>query len=210
MSIQQRVILRYRSAGHVRFDLPSLVCSVSAATQIVRGLSRVEGVYRVSLSENTGKLSIRYDAAVCSFAMVARRLHDILQALPAATPATAPTTHPVMARALRALPKVALPSAVTQPWTRLKQWSSDKYQETRETVWATRIVSRRAVALVKRRPDWVTEFLNDALMLYLLKIHWHRIAYEWLPNPWRFRYEWAATVYMIHLLVRSKLPPDQR
>ena len=56
------------------------------------------------------------------------------------------------------------------------------------------------------RPAWIKEFLNDLVMLYLIKLHWHHIITDWLPRPWTHRYEWAATLYLIYLSVQSRLP----
>ncbi len=52
----------------------------------------------------------------------------------------------------------------------------------------------------------VVEFLNDALVLFLIKLHWHMITQHWLRQPWRYRYEWLAALYLIYLLVRSRRP----
>jgi hypothetical protein len=54
----------------------------------------------------------------------------------------------------------------------------------------------------------LTDFLTDILVLYLIRLHWHPITQMWLKRPWLYRYEWMATVYMIFLLMRSKLPKN--
>ena len=85
-------------------------------------------------------------------------------------------------------------------------WFREKLEEARETLKAAGIVAGSSFQAVARRPRWVTEFLNDLVMLYLIKLHWHHIITLWLPNPWRYRYEWMATFYLIYLSVQSRLP----
>jgi len=41
-------------------------------------------------------------------------------------------------------------------------------------------------------------------MLFMIKMHWQHLLYEWIPRPWTHRYEWAATIYLIYLSVQSK------
>jgi hypothetical protein len=65
----------------------------------------------------------------------------------------------------------------------------------------TRLLARFPV-----KESTVVEFLNDALVLFLIKLHWHMITQHWLREPWRYRYEWMAAIYMIYLLVRSRRP----
>jgi hypothetical protein len=72
------------------------------------------------------------------------------------------------------------------------------------------ILGKRALASASsamgKRPRWIKEFMNDLVMLYLIKLHWHHILSEWLPRPWTYRYEWAATLYLIYLSIQARLP----
>jgi len=197
MSIQQQVVLRHRSEGHLRFDLPAPLRQPGASERLVPELQAIEGVYRVELRERQGKLSIRYLATVCDFAAMVKRLHALIGELAAAKPQ--PSCCSAQASAHRAVQA----QNTTSP---LKRWFREKAEEARETTHALMILAKSGLKAMERRPRWVTEFMNDLLMLYLIKIHWHHILYLWLPNPWRHRYEWMATFYLIHLSVQSKLP----
>ncbi|MFN3919000.1 MAG: cation transporter [Methylohalobius sp.] len=192
--LTRQVILRYRTHGHVRFALPWVLCQPEIASRLIAEVQTIDGVYRVSLSGN--KLSIRYQEAFCSFAELARALHAIVTQLEQSGN----------------LPQVALRES---PLARLKQstpvrWLRAKFQEVRETLAAFGILLRRGVKsgskLVHDPKALAFEFANDVLVLYLIRIHWHRIVNEWIPHPIKYRYEWAAVFYLTYLLVRSRLP----
>jgi hypothetical protein len=186
MSIQQRVIVRHRSVGHLRLQLPSQIGTPQCGYLLVRGLQSMEGVYRVRFEEKHCKLSIHFLETVCTVNEVATRLHRLINDLPDQTPhSTAEGSTPTASR-----------------------WLQEKVGEVRETIQATRIVARQMGKFAGgfTGGNWVNEFLNDLLMLYLIKMHWPSITQLWLPHPWRYRYEWTATFYLIYLHVKSKLP----
>jgi hypothetical protein len=206
MSITSQVVLRYTGEGHLRFDLPQELREPGLAARLVEELEAREGVYRVDLAVKRGKLSIRYLSHVCAFADVVRWLHQIVNSLSSRAAVAAKRTQGVMARQTsRSL--VPVQSGTSSG---LASWLRGKLQEIRETVQALNIVLRRslnaAMAAAHRRPRWVKEFMNDLLMLYLIKLHWHHIMTEWLPRPWTYRYEWLATIYLIYLSVQARLP----
>jgi hypothetical protein len=90
------------------------------------------------------------------------------------------------------------------------QWLRAKAVEARETATAVGILARRPdireKALGWLDEDTVIHVLNDALMLYLIRLHWPLIAEQWIRRPWLHRYEWLATGYMLYLYVRSRRP----
>lgn len=204
MSIAQHVLLRYQADGHLRFDIPAELCEPDAAAALVDGLSAEEGIYRVDLQPRARKLSIRYLDTVCRFADVARRLHALIESLPQ-SPGRSTLRQLVPHAGGRELAIASFPA--TQ---RLRRWLTEKLQEARETLTAMNILIRRSLgsasAAVSHQPRWIKEFMNDLLMLYLIKLHWHHIITEWLPRPWTHRYEWAATIYLIYLSVQARLP----
>lgn len=198
MSIQQHVLLRHRSEGHLRFDLPLVLCGPDIEARLVDGLRALEGVYRVEVQAKPGKLSIRYLETVCGFAAVVRRLYALIDELMGRPRlAAASSRRPVEVRAVQPPPVAAGGVAA---------WLADKLQEARETLTAAGIVARSGLRVLNQRPRWLTDFLNDLLMLFLIKLHWHHILTLWLPNPWRYRYEWLATFYLVYLQVQSRLP----
>jgi hypothetical protein len=204
MSLAQHVRLRYRADGHLRFELPAELCEPGPAAALVEGLAAEEGIYRVDLYRRGRKLSIRYLDTVRDFAAVVNRLHALIgRAMPSSGQGQA--RHLVPQTGSRAVAVAAVPAS-----QRLRLWLAEKLQEARETLTAMSILIRRSLgsanAAVGHQPRWVKEFLNDLLMLYLIKLHWHHIITEWLPRPWTHRYEWAATIYLIHLSVQARLP----
>lgn len=206
MSISSQIILRYNGEGHLRFDLPPGLREPEIAAMLVEKLGVREGIYRVDLTSNRGKLSIRYLAHVCGFADVVRWLHETVSSL---------SSRFAPARKQRAMARRNEQSLVpvqTGTTVGLAPWLHGKLQEIRETIQAMSIVLKRslnaAVAAANQRPRWVKEFMNDLLMLYMIKLHWHHIMTDWLPRPWTHRYEWLATIYLIYLSVQARLPQN--
>lgn len=197
MSIQQQVILRHRSEGHLRFDLPAVLRASETADHLASGLRTVDGVYRVEIT--SGKLSIRYQEVVAGFAVVVRRLNALIEELLGkSVKKPSPAKRPNPARAIQTSPAAAESGIAV--------WVRSKVEEIKETLTAAGIVAKSGLGILSQRPRWLGEFLNDLLMLFLIKLHWHQILTLWLPSPWRYRYEWAATFYLIYLQVQSRLP----
>jgi hypothetical protein len=111
---------------------------------------------------------------------------------------------------LRPAANQSLTERLQSAQTAVSRWLRAKLQELRETAEAMKIMLRRFTGSDPANPDlqprWIKEFLNDLVMLYLIKYHWHHITTEWLPRPWTHRYEWAATLYLIYLSVQARLP----
>jgi len=185
MSLQQQVIVRHRAPGHLRLQLPGVLCTPACGLLLVKGLQALEGVYRVRFEERRGKLSIHFLETVCTLGQVATRLHTLIDILP------------VGASTGEGHPSAASPG-----------WLDEKMTEVRETFQAGGLVIRQMIKASGGFPraSWFNDFLNDLLMLYLIKMHWPAITQLWLPSPWRYRYEWMATFYLIYLQVKSRLP----
>lgn len=207
MSISKQVFLRYRSEGHLRFDLPRELRGHHPASALVAGLQSREGIYRAELSADGGKLAIRYLPAVCAFTDVVKHLQAVIQSLGSLSNSPAQTS----SRAIVLKPAShSLAERLQSAQTAVSHWLRAKLQELRETAEAMKIMLRRFTggdpASPDQQPRWIKEFLNDLVMLYLIKYHWHHITTEWLPRPWTHRYEWAATLYLIYLSVQARLP----
>lgn len=203
MELAKQTILRYRSEGHVRFQIPEALCRPATASQLTAGLHRLEGVYRVDLSPGQRKLSIRFIEHICDFQTVGRELYRLVNG--AATEEAAAAAQPL---------RESLPAAVQHRLSRLHpiRWFRSKIQEARETATAMRILVRRQTvqqkALALLDEDTIIHYLNDVLLIFLIKLHWTRIRYQWIKQPWLHRYEWLAASYMIYLLVRSRRPKN--
>jgi len=205
MSIQQQVELRYFSAGHIRFDIPDILCLTDQAEQIKMALGEMDGVYRVDLHPNQGKLSIRYIDSICDFREIAKHLYSFLSKIKFSRDLSdrdkSQATKTVVPRAKR--------KALTRRFreTRFGAWLQAKKEELKETLQAAKIMIKRGIkrsASSGGPSSWITEFATDLLVLYLIKIHWHRVVHQWLVTPWKHRYELLSSFYMVYLLVHSR------
>ncbi len=199
MSIQQEIILRYKSSGHVRFQLPERLCSAEVATYISDAINHFEGVYRVKLFRKQRKLSIYFVAERLSFQELAQQLISLITELEA-----------------KGFFKVKITPAKT---SRLKEnlklsdwkgarWAKNKFTETKETAQAIGILAKFGL---KKKPEILANpektlitFFNDVLVLFLIKIHWKLITKKWLLAPMKYRYQWISIFYLMYLFIRSK------
>lgn len=201
MTIQKEFVLRYRDDGHVRFQIPQSACQVKIAKLITDQIAVIEGVTSVRLYRGQQKLSIRFNDAVCGFAGLAKQLFGILAEL---------EQRSLFEPQSAALAAGSKPTRLRRRLenTRISRWFGDKYQAAKETVEAAKIVGKLTTkgpkALIKDPEKATIDFLNDILVLYLIKIHWSRITQEWLVRPFAYRYEWMAVFYLFFLLVRSR------
>ena len=200
MSIQKEFVLRYRVDGHVRFQIPAPICNVDAAKALTDGLSGIDGVYRVTLYRSQQKLSIRFNESVCDFKSLARQLFHLLAELE-------------INGALK--PKPVSKSVLWKEKAKAKldtfkaaRWAKEKFGDAKETVQAAKVIGKlgmkKPTAFMKDPEKTIIDFLNDILVLFLVKLHWNDITQHWLIKPFKHRYEWMALFYMFFLLVRSR------
>lgn len=203
MAIQKEFVLRYRNDGHVRFQVPPPACQPIVAALISEKLAVINGVKVVKLYRGQGKLSIRYDEMVCGFSGLATQLFQILAELEQ-------QGHFESKPLVEQAKKSVLGIKKRLKHTRIGGWLNQKYQAGKETVQAAKIIGKLGTngpkALIKNPEKATIDFLNDVLVLYLIKTHWTRITQEWLVKPIVHRYEWMAVFYMFFLLVRSRRP----
>jgi hypothetical protein len=195
MSIQKEFVLRYRAAGHVRFQIPALVCEQAVANQLTNKLLAIAGVYRVNLYRGQQKLSIRYQETVCDFPCLARQLFQLLDELDLKSVAQVNDSWQEKAKAKLDNFKVT-------------RWTKQKYADAKETIHAAKIITKLGMkkpqAFVNDPEKAAIDFFNDILVLFLIKLHWTNITQQWLVKPLKYRYEWMALFYMFFLLVRSR------
>ena len=161
----------------------------------------MEGVKAVRLFRAQRKLSIRYNETICDFSSLAKQLFQILAELDRKGwfqnrfVAEAPV-------------KQGIPLKQRLGNSKVGRWVSEKFQAVKETAQAAKILGKLTAkgpkALIKDPEKATINFLNDILVLYLIKIHWERITKHWLVRPLTYRYEWLAVFYMFFLLVRSR------
>lgn len=200
MSIQKEFVLRYRVDGHVRFQIPDQICNADAAKVITDGLSEIDGVYRVNLYRSQKKLSIRFNESVCDFKSLARQLFHLLADL---EKNDALKQKPISKSALW---KEKAKSKLDD--LKATRWVKEKFGDAKETVQAAKVITKlgmkKPTAFMKDPEKAIIDFLNDILVLFLIKLHWNEITQNWLVKPLRYRYEWMALFYMFFLLVRSR------
>ncbi|MEI6333101.1 MAG: hypothetical protein WCS87_00950 [Methylococcaceae bacterium] len=200
MSIQKEFVLRYNVGGHVRFEIPARICNVDVAKAVTDGISGIDGVYRVNLYRSQQKLSIRFNETVCDFKSLARQLFDLLAELDTKgalkpTPVSTSTRWKEKAKARLDDFKIT-------------RWAKEKFGAAKETVQAAKVITRLGMkkpnAFIDDPEKAVISFLNDILVLFLIKLHWNDITQKWLLKPFMYRYEWMALFYLFFLLVRSR------
>jgi hypothetical protein len=200
MSIQKEFVLRYREDGHVRFQIPARICNIDVAKAVTDGISGIDGVYRVNLYRSQQKLSIRFKESVCDFKSLAKLLCDLLTDLE---------------KKGDLKPKPVSKSTLWKEKAKAKldafkptRWAKEKFGDAKETVQAAKVITRlcmkKPTAFMKDPEKTVIDFLNDILVLFLIKLHWNDITQHWLLKPLKHRYEWMALFYMFFLLVRSR------
>jgi hypothetical protein len=200
MSIQKEFVLRYREDGHVRFQIPARICNIDVAKAVTDGISGIDGVYRVNLYRGQQKLSIRFKESVCDFKSVAKQLFDLLSDLE---------------KKGELKPKPVSKSTLWKEKAKAKldafkptRWAKEKFGDAKETVHAAKVITRlgmkKPTAFMKDPEKTIIDFLNDILVLFLIRLHWNDITQHWLLKPLKHRYEWMALFYMFFLLVRSR------
>lgn len=203
MAIQKQFILRYRDEGHLRFEIPAQFCDVATAKALSTALLAEAGIYRVSVYRSQKKLSIRYQESVCDFKSLAKRLFQIITELEQQKQHEAQSLVVSQAKS-----KFNIKDKVKN--LRVSKWFGEKYTDGKETLQAARILTRVGLkknkTLVKDPEKAVIDFLNDALVIFLIRLHWDHITKLWIPNPFKYRNEWAAVFYMLFLLMRSRKP----
>jgi hypothetical protein len=200
MAIQKEFVLRYRGSEHVRFEIPSAFCGEQTAEALTGRLSAVDGIYRVRVYRSQKKLAIHYLETVHDFKALCKLLFQIVADLEKS--------------ALSEAGRKAKPPAKRGIANRVKnlkvfRWFGGKYGDAKETLQAARIVGKGLAKPGKFFNDpekMVIDFLNDVLVLFLIRLHWDHITKEWIPKPFKYRYEWMAVFYMIYLLMRSRRP----
>jgi len=199
MAIQKEFVIRYRDEGHVRFQIPQRATQLRAANSLTEAIASIDGVQSVKLFRRSGKLSIRYNTSRCPFIDLARQLFQIIADL----------EHQ---GAFLTDSSAKSENSLTQRFkhSRVGRWLDNKLVAAKETAQAAKIIGTLSTkgpkALIKNPEKAVIDFLNDILVLYLIKSHWPRITQQWLPKPLTYRYEWLATFYLFFLLVRSRRP----
>jgi hypothetical protein len=203
MSIQKDFILRYRTDGHIRFQIPALACDCFIAKAVTEDLLAQPGVYRVIFYKGQHKLSIRYHESLTDFDSIAKQLFSLLDELEkkgALEPKPASKSN--LFSKWRQKVKSSLDDLTTT------KWAKEKLDDAKDTINAAKILGKMGAktpkALIKDPEKAIIDFLTDILVLFLIKMHWTSITQLWLMKPIKYRYELMAMFYMFYLLARSR------
>lgn len=192
MSIQKEFVLRYRDDGHIRFQIPAQICHADVAKLVTEGILGIDGVYRVNLYRNQQKLSIRFNESVCDFKSLAKRLFDLLADLESSGGLNPQPVSKTAQWKEKAKAKI--------DGLKVTRWAKEKFGDAKETVQAAKVITKLGMkkpsAFIKDPEKAVIDFLNDILVLFLIRLHWGEITQSWLVKPFKYRYEWMALFYM--------------
>ena len=191
--LAERIIVCHREPGYLRLQLPAELCTTDLAADLEAGMKTLAGIGSAALDIGWQRISIRYDATALTTAQVARQLFDVLDALP---------SEPVTAKAGAA--------ATASGWE-----LSDGIQPLLDKIKTLIIPAAPAPegslqarfqpmvesALTEKA---ITNFFNDIVAFYLIKVHWELITKRWLQNPVANSNAWLTTFYLVFLLVRYR------
>ncbi len=207
MSIQKQCVLRHRAEGHVRFQLPTQLCQKEVAENVTAKIQAIDGVYRVNFYVRQEKISIRFQETICDFNQLIKQLFELFATLEKSGALVVETEKKpsVLSKLNAKLSEKADKFAATR-------WLKSKTIEAQETLHAAKIITKLTLkkpnALIKDPEKAIIDFLNDILVLFLIRLHWEHITKLWLASPFKYRYEWLATFYMFYLLIRSRKPKN--
>lgn len=178
-----------RDAGYLRLRLPPELRTPDAGAAIENGLGGMAGVQRVTLLTAEGKLAVRFDPHVATHGGIALRLKSLLAALPEAEAAAA---------ASPAETAPALAVAAGQPGLALR------IDDMREKLIAATPDRFRPMVESATTEKAVTNFFNDIVAFYLIKVHWDLIVNRWIKDPVKYGNAWLTVFYLVFLLVRYR------
>lgn len=178
----------HRDSGYLRLRLPAGLRSKAVGTTLEAGLKSLSGVQRVTWLTSEGKLAVRFDSHACSHADVARRVKAQLAGLPPSEIAeSVSVTQP-----LSAAPAPAPQSLVS------------RIDDLRERLLAAAPERFRPMVESATTEKAVTNFFNDIVAFYLIKVHWDLIVNRWIKDPAKYGNAWMTVFYLVFLLVRYR------
>ena len=190
--LAQRVIVLHREPGYLRFELPAELCTVEAAAMIEVGMANLAGISSAAVDRGWRRISIRFDAAQCSAAQVARQLFGLLDALPTPVVEASPASEAVRPNS---------PASGFQPWLDKVKGLLPPLADAPANSLQARMQPLIESALTEKA---ITNFINELVAFYLIKAHWELITKRWLQQPLAHSNAWMSTFYLVFLLVRYR------
>lgn len=179
----------HRDTGYLRLRLPTGLRSKEVGAALEAGLKALTGVQRITWLTTEGKLAVRFDSRTCTHADVARRVKARLAGLPQPEAAAA-TTVPV--------PGAAAPETAGLPNL------ASRLDDLREQLIAATPERFRPMVESATTEKAVTNFFNDIVAFYLIKMHWDLIVNRWIKDPVKYGNAWMTVFYLVFLLVRYR------
>lgn len=210
----RQITVRHREPGYLRLELPQALCVSGVAQALERGMVAATGVYRVQVDTGNRRLIIRHDPHATSAGGIARHLFALLASVAAdgenVAAAADPPVQPFALRVNGVLTRWRSRIGVARTMmarrtgalkARLVGTAQSAGAGAARSLLRARLGPVMASAFTERA---VIGFFNDLVAFYLVKAHWEAITQQWIKAPWRFRYAWATTFYLIFLLVRYR------
>ena len=191
--LAERIVVCHREPGYLRLELPAELCSQDIAADLEAGVKTLAGVASAAVDTGWQRISIRYDTARLTTAQVARQLFDVVDALPLDAGA-APADEPAGAQAWSM--EQGFQPLLDKLKTRLLPAEPPP-----EGSLQARFLPIIDSALTEKA---ITNFFNDIVAFYLIKVHWDLISKRWLQNPVANSNAWLTTFYLVFLLVRYR------
>lgn len=191
--LAERIVVCHREPGYLRLELPAELCTTDLAADLEAGMKTLTGIASAALDIGWQRISIRYDAARLTTAQVARQLFDVLDALPS-EPVTAKAGTAAMASGWE------LSDGIQPLLDKIKTLIIPAAPAPEGSLQA-RFQPMVESALTEKA---ITNFFNDIVAFYLIKVHWELITKRWLQNPVANSNAWLTTFYLVFLLVRYR------
>jgi hypothetical protein len=190
--LARRIVVRHREAGYLRLELPAEICHAAALAAIESSVRQVAGVYRINTYGVQRRLVVWYDAHGGDVAGIARALKVCLVTLPAAEQEASV--------AAKSVPEFS------QQARRILTQAKEKLERLRQpTAPAGSLQARLQPVLASALTEKaITNFFNDLVAFYLIKVHWELISKRWLQDPVKYANAWLSVFYLVFLLIRYR------
>ncbi|MFN4148308.1 MAG: hypothetical protein ACK4E4_02010 [Rhodocyclaceae bacterium] len=169
----------HRETGYLRLRLPAAWRSAAIGTMLEAGLRTLPGIERITWLTVEGKLAIRFDPCLLTHRDIARRLLALLAAHPGAEPPAD--------KATESAPGLA-----------------ERLGDLRERLIAATPARFRPLIENATTEKAITNFTNDIVAFYLIKVHWDLITKYWIKDPVKYANAWLTVFYLVFLMVRYR------
>jgi hypothetical protein len=185
-----------RSAGYLCLRFPAAAGGSGFGATLEAGLNELPGIRQIAWIEREAKLLVRFDPASCSHGMLALRVKALL-----------PTDPPGFSAELPADPATGTsgigPSGTAGDISATPSLEA-RWQALRGQAIALAPARFRPVVESATTEKAVTNFVNDIVAFYLIRVHWEQITKLWIKSPAKYGNAWLTVFYLVFLLVRYR------